>query len=31
VQSVASDQFEAVDLTSISKRPGFDPNSATVP
>ncbi|HEY1533465.1 MAG TPA: hypothetical protein VGF76_05590, partial [Polyangiaceae bacterium] len=31
VQSVASDQFEAVDLTSISKRAGFDPNSATVP
>jgi hypothetical protein len=31
VQSVASDQFEAVDLTSISKRAGFDPSSATVP
>jgi len=31
VQSVASDQFEAVDLTSISKRAGFDPNSAAVP
>ncbi len=31
VQSVASDQFEAVDLTSIGKRAGFDPNSAAVP
>ena len=31
VQSVASDQFEAVDLSSISKRAGFDPNSAAVP
>jgi hypothetical protein len=31
VQSVSSDQFEAVDLSSISKRSGFDPNSAAVP
>ncbi len=31
VQSVSSDAFEAVDLTPISQRPGFDPNSATVP
>ncbi len=31
VQSVASDQFEAVDLTGLSKRAGFDPNSAAVP
>lgn len=31
VQSVSSDEFEAVDLSSISKRAGFDPNSATVP
>lgn len=31
VQSVASSEFEAVDLTPIEKRPGFDPNSARVP
>jgi hypothetical protein len=31
VQSVTSDVFEAVDLTPISKRAGFDPNSAAVP
>ena len=31
VQSVSSSQFEAVDLSEISKRAGFDPNSATVP
>jgi hypothetical protein len=31
VQSVSSSQFEAVDLSQISKRAGFDPNSATVP
>ncbi len=31
VQSVSSDAFEAVDLSSISQRPGFDPDSATVP
>jgi hypothetical protein len=31
VQSVASDQFEAVDLTPITQRSGFDPNSAAVP
>ncbi len=31
VQSVPSSQFEAVDLSDISKRAGFDPNSATVP
>jgi hypothetical protein len=31
VQSVSSDQFEAVDLSSISKRAGFDANSAAVP
>lgn len=31
VQSVASTEFEAVDLSPISKRAGFDPNSATVP
>ncbi|MEO6599789.1 MAG: hypothetical protein ABIQ16_07955, partial [Polyangiaceae bacterium] len=31
VQSVSSTQFEAVDLSPISKRAGFDPNSATVP
>ena len=31
VQSVSSTQFEAVDLSPISKRAGFDPNSAGVP
>jgi hypothetical protein len=31
VQSVSSDDFEAVDLTGIASRPGFDPNSAAVP
>jgi hypothetical protein len=31
VQSVSSDEFEAVDLSGISKRAGFDPNSAAVP
>ena len=31
VQSVSSSQFEAVDLSDITKRAGFDPNSATVP
>jgi hypothetical protein len=31
VQSVSSADFEAVDLSSISQRAGFDPNSATVP
>jgi hypothetical protein len=31
VQSVSSSQFEAVDLSQISQRAGFDPNSATVP
>jgi hypothetical protein len=31
VQSVASAQFEAVDLSSIARRPGFDANSGAVP
>ncbi|HKO49454.1 MAG TPA: hypothetical protein VJV79_17115 [Polyangiaceae bacterium] len=31
VQSVPSSEFEAVDLTPISTRAGFDPNSAAVP
>jgi hypothetical protein len=31
VQSVSSDEFEAVDLSGIGKRAGFDPNSAAVP
>jgi hypothetical protein len=31
VQSVSSDEFEAVDLSPISQRSGFDPNSAAVP
>jgi hypothetical protein len=31
VQSVSSAQFEAVDLSGIAARPGFDPNSARVP
>lgn len=31
VQSVNSSQFEAVDLTPIKNRTGFDVNSATVP
>jgi hypothetical protein len=31
VQSVSSAEFEAVDLSSITQRTGFDPNSAAVP
>jgi len=31
VQSVGTDQFEAVDITAITSRPGFDANSAAVP
>jgi len=31
VQSVSSSQFEAVDLSPIKARAGFDPNSAAVP
>jgi len=31
VQSVGSGQFEAVDLSPIMSRAGFDPNSAAVP
>jgi hypothetical protein len=31
VQSVSSAEFEAVDLSSITGRSGFDPNSAAVP
>jgi len=31
VQSVSSSQFEAVDLSPIMNRPGFDPDSAAVP
>jgi hypothetical protein len=31
VQSVGSDQFEAVDLGPITRRAGFDPDSAAVP
>jgi len=31
VQSVASSNFEAVDLTPIMSRPGFNPDSAAVP
>jgi hypothetical protein len=31
VQSVSSSQFEAVDLSPIHARPGFDPDSAAVP
>jgi hypothetical protein len=31
VQSVDASQFEAVDLTPITSRPGFDPHSAAVP
>jgi len=31
VQSVSSTNFEAVDLSPIRSRPGFDPNSAAVP
>ena len=31
VQSVGSAQFEAVDLSPIAARAGFDPNSAAVP
>jgi hypothetical protein len=31
VQSVAASNFEAVDLSPIMLRPGFDPNSGRVP
>ncbi len=31
VQSVTGDQFEAVDITAITSRAGFDPDSAAVP
>lgn len=31
VQSVTGDQFEAVDITEITSRSGFDPNSGAVP
>jgi hypothetical protein len=31
VQSISSAEFEAVDLSSIEQRSGFDPNSAAVP
>jgi hypothetical protein len=31
VQSVGSSQFEAVDISAITNRTGFDPNSAAVP
>jgi len=31
VQSVGSSQFEAVDISTIMNRTGFDPNSAAVP
>jgi hypothetical protein len=31
VQSVSTAMFEAVDLSPIMNRPGFDPNSAAVP
>jgi hypothetical protein len=31
VQSVTGDQFEAVDITAITSRSGFDPNSGAVP
>ncbi len=31
VQAVSSDDFEAVDVTPLMNRPGFDPNSAAVP
>jgi hypothetical protein len=31
VQSVGSSVFEAVDLSPIMARPGFDPDSAAVP
>ncbi len=31
VQSVSSSEFEAVDLSEIATRTGFDPNSAAVP
>jgi hypothetical protein len=31
VQSIGSSQFEAVDLSPIMNRTGFDPNSAAVP
>jgi hypothetical protein len=31
VQSVTGDNFEAVDITAITSRSGFDPNSGAVP
>jgi len=31
VQQVTGDNFEAVDITAITKRGGFDPNSGAVP
>ena len=31
VQSVTGDQFEAVDISAITSRSGFDPNSGAVP
>ena len=31
VQSVTGDKFEAVDITAITSRAGFDPNSGAVP
>jgi hypothetical protein len=31
VQSVGSSQFEAVDISAITNRTGFDPNSAAMP
>lgn len=31
VQSVGADQFEAVDLSGVMSRPGFDPDSSAVP
>jgi hypothetical protein len=31
VQAVTGDQFEAVDITAITGRSGFDPNSGAVP
>jgi hypothetical protein len=31
VQSVTGDNFEAVDITAITSRAGFDPNSGAVP
>jgi hypothetical protein len=31
VQTVAASNFEAVDITAITSRSGFDPNSGAVP